>query len=115
MSSGEKRGVARIAVTRAVVIRTGDGQRLSAKLSNLSVEGAGIMSSSVLTVGMTAMLNFELLIYKKLVAFGIKGVVTHAHLRSDSYYLGVSFRDLSEETRRDLAMFVKFKGDQRSA
>jgi|GEM_PF-5966177 len=108
MSTDEKRGVERIVVSRPVLVRA-EGQRFQAKLANISGDGAGIFSEASLNVGTIVVLNFELLVFKRMISFVVKGIVMHSHFRANAYYLGVRFGDLPAESAKDLAEFVQYK------
>ena len=108
----EKREHIRVPVDQPAKVISGRDEPVSASITNLSPNGAGMLYPEEAEIGTVLELHFDVLLRNKVHEIVVKGTVRHTHISDTNYYLGIEFVQLSEELVDVLARYVAYIKDQ---
>lgn len=110
----EARQEGRINTDRIIILQLSDGSSVQAQMVNLSIQGVGVCYPAEGDIGTHLTVVLPLSYGNEQQVVMVEGVIRHQHLRSNTYYFGIEFNELSNEQRIHILGFLKFKANTRN-
>lgn len=111
--SAEQRKEVRVNTDRTITVTLSSGQRIHARLVNLSIGGLAIRYPAPGEIGAQLGLMFQLPGADDLTTITVQGIVRHSHVYHEDFITGVEFSGLAEESLNIISRFIETRRENK--